>query len=293
MQTQAKIIADTVNPFGARITTFEVVAPRFLLAEVNTHRVIAKSAASSRAIPVEKRIAMVNDAPFVPLAFGKNKRGMQADEVLDHDENTRAREVWLAAANAAAGYAKQLAELGVHKQHANRLLEPFVYYTGVMTSTEWDNFFNLRTHPDAQPEFRDLAMKMLDVYASSRPVEGHIHLPYVGREIILRNDPTTAYNISAARCARVSYNTFDGKPSTPEKDNELCEQLIASGHLSPFDHPAVSDDLYRDEARNATYWLRPADHRHNWGWIPSRVDIERQKGWVCARESFAPINYFK
>lgn len=293
MQTQATIIADSISAIGARITTFEVVAPRFLLAEVNTHRVIAKSAASSRAIPVEKRIAMVKDAPFVPLAFGKNKPGMQADENLDDQQTAEARAIWIAAAESAAVFAKCLADLGVHKQHANRLLEPFVYYTGVMTSTEWDNFWKLRTHPDAQPEFRDLANQMLDVYNKSTPVETELHLPYVDRETLNSVGPYDAYKISAARCARVSYKTFDGKLSTLEKDVELCQQLVSSGHLSPFDHPAVADGVYVDDLRNGIFWQKPSQHRHNWGWIPCRVDIERQQNWQCARDSHAPLRLKK
>jgi thymidylate synthase ThyX len=289
MQTAAKIIADTVNEYGARITTFEVVAPRFLLAEINTHRVIAKSAASSRAIPVEKRIAMVKDAPFIPLAFGKNKPGMQAEETLEDSKNEAARAIWRAAADSAAAYAKLLADLGVHKQHANRLLEPFVYYTGVMTSTEWSNFFHLRTHPDAQPEFRELAIMMKGLYETNAPTLGALHLPYVDVSTQNTTDPDTCYKISAARCARVSYKTFDGKISTPEKDIQLCDDLIKAGHLSPFDHPAVSDHASFDKINYGWYWHKPSHHRHNWGWIPSRVDVEAQQGWTCARNSYGRI----
>jgi thymidylate synthase ThyX len=293
MQTAAKIIADTVNEYGARITTFEVVAPRFLLAEVNTHRVIAKSAASSRAIPVEKRIAMVTDAPFVPLAFGKNKPGMQADENLDDLKNEEARLLWLAAAKSAAVYAKGLADLGVHKQHANRLLEPFVYYTGVMTSTEWSNFFTLRTHPDAQPEFRELAVIMKTLYDTNRPTKAGVHLPYVDLSTQMTTDPATCRMISAARCARVSYKTYDGKVSTPEKDIELCGDLIKAGHLSPFDHPATSDHASFDHQNYGWFWHKPSHHRHNWGWIPDRVEIEAQQGWICARNSYGRIEGFE
>lgn len=289
MQTQAKIIADTINSYGARITTFEVVAPRFLLAEVNTHRVIAKSAASSRAIPVEKRIAMANDAPFVPAAFGKNQPGMQAEQTLDEENNAKARQIWLQAAKAAAGYAGKMAQLGVHKQHANRLLEPFVYYTGVMTSTEWQNFWTLRTHKDAQPEFRELALQMLDVYKASQPRKYTHHLPYTD-DCPDDMDLYDKFAVSSARCARVSYKTFDGKVSSLDKDLQLCEDLIASGHLSPFDHAAVSDNVRWSGEKQAYFWMNPVSHRHNWGWIPYRVEVENQKGWNCARNSFAPIS---
>lgn len=213
---------------------------------------------------------------------------MQADENLTGEEAEEARKIWLSAAKAAAGFARKLANIGTHKQHANRLLEPFVYYTGVMTSTEWDNFWKLRTHADAQPEFRTLATQMLEIYDASRPKEDKFHLPYTDN-CPSYLDYTALFKVAAARCARVSYKTFDGKVSTVDKDIKLCDDLIASGHLSPFDHPGEADSVYYDFVREEVYWANPADHRHNFGWIPHRVSVERQKGMVCARNSYAPL----
>lgn len=293
MTTTAKIILDSISFDGARITTFEVEAPRFLLAEVNTHRVIAKSAASSRAIPVEKRIAMVKENPFVPKEFGKNKRGMQADELLDNASAANAVSLWRSAADAAASVAKALADEGVHKQQANRILEPFVYYHGVMTATEWDNFWFLRTHPDAQPEFQELAHIMKALYDASKPQVRKYHLPYAD-DLDLPLD--AAMKVSAARCARVSYRTFDGNISTLDKDLELCDQLISAGHMSPFDHPATADTTTMfnmasldSSPKYEKYWNNPGDHRHLWGWVPHRVAIEQEKGWQCKRNSYAPL----
>lgn len=294
MTTTAKIILDSINFDGARITTFEVEAPRFLLAEVNTHRVIAKSAASSRAIPVEKRIAMVKENPFVPKAFGKNKRGMQAEETLEQDAAEYAESTWRAAAESATIHAQGLVDAGVHKQQANRILEPFVYYHGVMTATEWDNFWHLRLHPDAQPEFQELAGIMKELYDASKPQLRKYHLPYADD---LADDYEVGFKVSAARCARVSYRTFDGNISTVIKDMELCEQLISAGHMSPFDHAATSDtssvfDMSKtldDPALLLRYWDNPGDHRHLWGWIPYRVEIEREREWTCRRDSYAPL----
>lgn len=292
MKTEAKIIADSINHEGARITTFQVTAPRFLLAEVNTHRIIAKSAASSRAIPVEKRIAMTINEPFIPSAFGKNKPGMQADELLSEDANNEATALWKAAAASAAQFAKALSQVGAHKQHANRLLEPFVYYMGVMTATEWDAFWELRLHPDAQPEFQELAKLMREAYDTSRPRVTRFHLPYTDDCADL--DLERSLKVSAARCARVSYKTFDGKASTVEKDIELCADLIAGGHLSPFDHQGITDVTYSEyhAESNTTrrFWENPEDHRQFWGWIPYRVQVENALGWKGARRnSYDPL----
>lgn len=290
-ETKARIIADSVSDEGVRITTFEVEAPRYLLAEVNTHRVIARSAASSRAIPVEKRIRMVEDHPYIPPAFGKNKPGMQADELLSDTDGYQAQAFWMQARDAAVSAAKNLKAVGVHKQQANRILEPFCGYTGVMTATEWDNFFKLRAHPEADPGFEILAKLMLKAYEESVPVESRNHLPYVeGYHTLRDSELSDARNVSAARCARVSYRTFDGQVSTLDKDRDLCTVLVASGHLSPFDHVATADTTSRSDT--GLWWANPCDHRHLYGWIPYRKIIEDKLGVVCARNSHAPIETY-
>ena len=282
MTVKAIVIADTFNKRvpSARITTFEIYAPRFLLAEINTHRVLARSAASSRAIPVAKRIEAVLEDPFVPNAFGKNKPGMQADETLGDFETELAQTVWRGAVTSAVTSAEILAKLKVHKQLANRLLEPFAHFYGVVTATEWDNFYKLRVSPEAQPEFKDLATAMQDAQAASCPREAKWHLPYnpdYGLDIDL------ALKVCSARCARVSYRSFDGKLSALEDDKRLCADLIAGGHMSPFDHCAVADNV------TAKSWDNPEWHRQFWGWIPYRVQIEQEQGYLGRRSSFAEI----
>lgn len=283
--TTAKIIADTVNPFNkaARITTFEVYAPRFLLAEVNTHGVLAKSAASSRAIPVKKRIEMVRDHGFVPKAFGKNKAGMQAAETLTDGEAARAEMLWRGATLDAVKWAESLEGTGVHKQHANRILEPFAYYHGVITATEWENFFKLRLHPDAQPEFQELAALMNEAMNASTPVKQAYHLPYVDLKDVTPDTLDRCFKISAARCARVSYKTFDGKLSTFEEDEALCKKLVESGHMSPFDHPASADAVVKEDGPFYS-WRSPEMHRRFWGWVSERAIMEDNAGIKSRRD---------
>lgn len=289
LSTTAKVVADTVGALPeARITTFEIYAPRYILAEINTHRVVAKSAQSSRAIPVKKRIEMVRSDPFVPAVFGKNRPGMQSTETIGDTASRRAEASWRIVLQAALEQAETLDAVGVHKQQANRLLEPFAYFYGVLTATEWDNFWALRCHVDADPAFEDLARKMHAAYLASTPREDAHHLPYcddVDRHIGTR----TLLNISAARCARVSYKTFEGKISTPEDDAELCQKLLGSPpHLSPFDHPAIRDTMYTVRS-GETYWSNPGEHRQFWGWIPYRAGIEKQLGVKCCRDSYDEI----
>lgn len=286
--TTAKVIADTANPneLSARITTFEVYAPRYLLAEINTHRLLSRCAASSRAIPVERRITMTMCEPWIPDVFEKNCKGMHSSEALDDADQEKAQKIWREAITDALWHARRLSKLGTHKQFANRLLEPFVYYHGVITATEWDNFWWLRKSEHADPGFRVLAEKMHEAYSASTPVVSGMHAPYVREEERAGLSNDQIFQISAARCARVSYLSHaTGKPSTVEEDLALCEKLMqpTGAHLSPFDHPSFDDGTNGTHTRR---WNSPVDHRQYWGWIPYRVLLEQALGIKCRRDSF-------
>ncbi len=287
MTVKAEVIEDSIGSHGARIITFQIYAPRFLLAEINTHGVIAKSTASSRAIPVKKRIEMVREDPYIPMEWGKNKPGMQHDALLETAAQDAAETEWRNATDAAVFRASKLADLELHKQYANRVLEPFAHCLTVLTATEWTNFFNLRMGKAAQPEFQRLAEQMWLAREASKPVDRWYHLPYASSLLGLYSIKQL-FEISAARCARVSYNTFDGKPSTPEADVELCEKLVKDGHMSPFDHAA-----YRDSEHASTdgyiYWSEPEKHGRFWGWKSNRLFVEQGLGHKSRRDSFAPL----
>lgn len=262
MGYSARIILDSISPAGVRLTTMEVTFPRFVLSEFNTHRVHSRNSASSRAVPTSKMIERVQSDPVFPVEWGKNKKGMSADEVINDDEQTRARELWLQARDAALTYAKQLSELHVHKQIVNRILEPFMWHTVIVTSTEWQNFFDLRCAPAAQPEIRTAAVLMRDVYEAGKPETvglGEWHLPLVQPDE-RSLDIETQKKISAARCARVSYLTHDGTRSI-DADITLYDRLKSEKHLSPFEHVATP-------ANDADF------HANFRGWIQMRKEIE-------------------
>jgi thymidylate synthase ThyX len=262
MAYACRILADSISPAGIRLTTLEVTFPRIVLAEFNTHRMLSRNSASSRAIPVEKQIARVETDPFVPIYWGKNQRGMTADAELTAAEQERAVEVWLNARDAAVIRARALLSIGVHKQITNRLLEPFMWHTVIVTATEWENFFALRCHPAAQPEIRCIAEMMQAAMAESWPRgigpggEGHWHLPLIDwdDEVDASIRPADLPKVSAGRCARVSYLTHDGKRD-PAADIELCERLMASGHMSPLEHvarPQVGPPIFEGNFRGWT-----------------------------------------
>ena len=260
---KASVIADSVHPeTGTRITTFELVYPRFIHSEFMTHRVFNRNASSSRAIPTSKFIEQVRNEPVMPSHWGKNQKGMQAFEELSEDQRSDAIFIWNQAASSAATYAEMLRRGQVHKQIVNRILEPFTHIRVVVTSTSWANFYGLRDHKDAQPEIRELAQAMRKAHEESTPKAlpyGQWHLPYIAhidrvgaynfckRNRITRDEPSDAevhgllLKVSAARCARASYNNFEGRPSTIEEDLGLFAKLVENQpiHASPTEHQAT------------------------------------------------------
>lgn len=271
---KASVIADSVHPeTGTRITTFELVYPRFIHSEFMTHRVFNRNASSSRAIPTSKLIEQVRNEPVMPSHWGKNQKGMQAFEELSEDQRSDAIFIWEQAASSVATYAEMLRRGQVHKQIVNRILEPFTHIRVVVTSTSWANFYGLRDHKDAQPEIRELAQAMRKAHEESVPsklIQGHWHLPYITtndrfaaydfckHNRITRDEPSGAevygllLKVSAARCARASYNNFEGRPSTIEEDLGLFAKLVENQpiHASPTEHQATPMNLSEKYVNN-------------------------------------------
>ena len=255
----ATVVADSVSPSGVRLTTIEVTLHRFVLAELNTHRVFSRNSASSRAIPVHKQVARVVDDPAVPIEFGANQPGMQAGAPLTGEDHDAALAAWLTARDEAVAAVGRLRELGVHKQVTNRLLEPFMWHTVIVTATEWDGFWEQRCSPLAQPEIRVAAEAMRAAFDASTPdpvALGEWHTPYL-REEDGDLDPETARQVSAARCARVSYLTHDGRRDV-EKDVELYDRLVTARppHWSPLEHVATPARPGEDPPGNLRGWAQ-------------------------------------
>lgn len=243
----AEIITDSISPDEIRLTTFKLVYPRFIHSELMTHRAFSRNAASSRAIPFHRMVEMIEKNPAMPVYWGSSQKGMQSGPEIDENKRGIAIDLWLYALKHAKDAAKSLDELGIHKSISNRLLEPFAHMTTIVTATEFNNFFALRAHPDAQPEFQELAYQMLEQYLNHIPTRlnyGEWHLPFVHQIGIFHPDLTMADLIktSVARCARVSYANF--KESSLEEDIALHDRLMNSGHWSPFEHVAQSTGLY-------------------------------------------------
>ena len=254
------ILADSVNPNGNRVTTFLLTYPRFIHSELMTHRAFSRNAASSRAIPIEKVIEQVRTNPAKPVRWGKNGKGMQDHGWYEVGSggHESSEQFWRDAAEDACHAADRLRSIGLHKQIVNRVLEPFVWMTTLVTASEWENFFSLRVHKDAQPEFQHLAYMMLKAYLGNVPVQkewGEWHIPY-GDKMPDGLDNPTRLKIATARAARVSYLTMDGSIDV-NKDIALHDSLSQNGHWSPFEHACQAGE--EGPAGNIVGWVQ---YRH-------------------------------
>lgn len=269
MSVNAKIIAHSCAPGAPDLITMQVRFPWWLLPEMNTHRVFSRNYGSTRAIPISKLIDEANNDPALPIKWTSHRPGMQGGDDISSEQIEWAEEAYLEARDHAVKGARVLLDLGIAKQNANRLLMPFIHVEGIITATDWDNFFDLRCHPDADPTMRALAEAMRDAIKASVPADPMIfkritgphaesksedswHLPYVGvddwRYAVDLLPPGGGYvfrilaMISAARCARVSYLRHDGSNPDIEKDLALAKRLLESKHMSPFEHQALAWD---------------------------------------------------
>lgn len=291
MTITVKIIADSVSPQGQRLTTFLLRYPRFIHAEFMTHKKISRNASSSRAIPSAKIIEDILVDPAMPVYWGKNMPGMQAREELDPENKLYASAHWLDARDAVIANVRGMLELGLHKQIANRALEPWMHINVLATGTDWAHIYDLRCHPDAQPEFQELGGLMRHGQSINQPnvlQPGEWHLPFAddaetrdqARRFLMHNRITRDLpgeqeivnllrKVSTARSARTSYLLHDGKASTVAEDLALHDKLVVSKplHASPAEHQATPDEL-----SNAPFLKYKHEELHGnlTGWIQHR-----------------------
>ena len=313
---KATVICDSISEQGVRLTTFEIEYPRIVMSEFNTMRAISKNSSSSRAIPVSKMLEHTKSINLKPIYFGSKKSGMQAGDELVGEDLQYAKSTWESALHSMVHSAKILDDCGVAKEVCNRLVEPFQLVKVVCTATDWDNFFNLRLHPDSDPNICMLAYKMYQAMQESKPIElkaGEYHLPYVEvdrwREelkyyvIETSFDDDQSYGmkyekyltleqaikLSAASCASVSYRT---EGMTLEKADKIFDMLIKAEvvHSSPLEHCAtpveekefcfdIPFDGSEVSYRESDSWQEGVTHRNRQGELCSG----NLRGWVQYR----------
>lgn len=277
----AKIIKDSINECGNRLTTFELTYPRCIHSEIMTHRMFSRNAASSRAIPVEKTLEAVRTNPFIPFHWGKNQSGMQAYNVLSETEEEICRDQWIEAGQAALKSVQLMTHTGLHKQIANRILEPWMFITVVLSTTSFKHFELLRNHEAAEPHFQYLTRLMSKSRQESTPTllrSGEWHLPYIYDEDIQTLGIEDLKKISTARCAAVSYVRQNEKKEYA-KDFALHDRLKNNGHSSPFEHvatPHIEIDYIDSGLAGGYYTTKPKQSANFLGWKQYRKEIPNE-----------------
>jgi thymidylate synthase ThyX len=298
MSIDVKVLADS-SCDGVRLTTLQLRYPRMIHAEVMTHRLFSRNASSSRAVPIKKVIAGIEADPAVPL-WTLNEPGMSG-KFADAATSDKASKVWLEALKDVTKHVERLIELGIHKQDANRLLEPFSHISVVLSSTEWDHFMNVRPKPDAQPVMQELAVRIREELVASKPLPKEYwkptarpqlaaawrsswHLPYVEpQELEELANPSAAVLeaartlatipnvedllpclVSASRCARVSYLNHEGERDLV-KDITLACRLLTSCHWSALEHQATP---------RADHGGRTSNFKKPWHQLRTHLEIQ-------------------
>lgn len=241
LQIKVRIIADSYEEFrSARLTTFELQYPSFIHPELLTHRVFSRNSESARAVSIDKRIEELENG-FLPI-FTSEQKGMVSEKcILDDNLEYELKTHWEGSREDSITTAWNFHYLEVHKQHCNRILEPYCLKRTILSGTDFCNFFDLRLHNDAQPEMWILAKLMYDEYMKQEKIqtlhEGEWHMPYTPENTKPSYDEI---KICIARCARVSYNTHN-KEFSDEAQIKLFDRLLENKHLSPFEHIAQVD----------------------------------------------------
>lgn len=243
MSFAVEIILDSISRAGDRIITLTARYPKYIHPEVLHHRDFSRGAPSNRARSTWTIIKEVWKNPVVPERWGKNTSRMQPKGELSGWRRWLARQLWLKARYVAIGLALALNKLGVHKELANRPLEPWQWMTLLITATEWDNFFYLRCHPEAQGECRKIAEMIRDARAASVPVIRDEHLPYIQPHEQTWSSELRV-QLSVGRCARISF-LKQGSGSELDADLKLYDRLSGSQpeHSGPFEHQAWAPSI--------------------------------------------------
>ena len=283
-QCKVEVIQYTKSPYNdTAIATLRCTYPRYIHSEVMTHRMFSRNSASSRATPTKVLLERIRSNPAFFTQLGINQSGMNASQVLDEKQAEEFKSEWLEMANLVADKVESWTEkYNLHKQVVNRILEPFMMTTTIITATEWDNFFMTRLAEGVEPTMYDLADCMLTALTTAKvfcdtqnqtySTIAHMHLPFVDIEEIQNEPLEDCVKHSVARCARCTImSNVTKEKSTLEEDSKLFYQLITAKptmHASPFEHQAVAT-----KSREAYFNLRG-------GWMSYRYFLENQSSFM-------------
>lgn len=258
---KSQIVLDSINPAGNRLTTWLLTYPRFIHAELMTHRVASRNSASSRAIPADKVIESVRENPACFEQVGRKNKGMQAQEVCTPEEYQQFHNAWFTLGAQALKFVEQWAPT-IAKQVVNRAVEPWMHMTVLFTMCNHSNFFGRRAHPAADPNFQVLAYGMLDKYLKSGPTcraWGAWHLPGIDEKSADGFTTTEKLKIATALACRASYSAFDDGISLDDAIR-IHDKGVKDRHWSPFEHSALAAPKHPlsnfDEDGRCSGWMQ-------------------------------------
>jgi thymidylate synthase ThyX len=277
---KAEIVADSINAAGNRITSMVVTFPRFILAELNTHRMFSRNSASSRAIPFEKMVKSVEENPFIPMAWQKDHKGMQGTKYFTEEESKTLRRDWLSCRNEVLAKAKELAEQGVTKQLCNRLLEPFMYHTVIITATDWENFFALRCPRYEIPNSRGFEGKQ---FRSRKNVINALdsHGGYPQSVSVAKTLPMVDWLLTNKGQAEIHMMTL------AEAMWDAFNESVPIGLIAGQWHIPFGDQIDLDKLKDSMFYDHSVEDENE------EADIERYKAMIatarCARISYTVV----
>lgn len=300
MKIKAEIVAHSVSPKGEEIMSVLVTMPRWILAELNTHRMFSRNSASSRAIPAEKMIKSIQKTPFTPVAWQKEHSGMQGFAYYSEEESLKFINNWKLLSKQAIENSQDLVDSGITKQISNRILESFMYHTVIITATEWNNFFAVRCpryvdnngkvfksrvdfiaeHPmgkqftdlkwrllnkaTAEIHMMDLAEAIWDAWGYSYPEElegGDWHMPY--KHQIFEQFGLTIKDIDAdliPYAAKIS-SIMAARTSYTVAGHDLTEWTVQK-YISKSDELSTAEPLHASPFEHAAQCMTDEEHSH-------------------------------
>lgn len=298
---RAVVVADSIYPGGKRLTSVQGTTERWILAEVNTHRALVKSSASSRAIPFEKQLKAIWDQPAMPHEYPREQSGMQGGEPLSESDRIDAETLWREVRRntwtTLGAYLKRHPDKAtrLHKQYLNRLIEPWLHHTMLLTGAAWENFFDQRCSPMAQPEIRDFAWEIRRAIDASEPQvlkPGQWHMPYITEEMRQEvPDEDSLARVSVGMSARTSYDNALAE-KTVEEQLALFDGLVSKMHWTPLEHVATpwpENIQWADEIRYGSLGENVVSLEHLArigplpGWRTMRTTVEAERGITTYR----------
>jgi len=241
----AKVIADSINRFGNRLTTFAVTHPRILLVDILKHRELSITTVSNPRLSEN-----VKANTYFPSAVIRSESTKEVDAEIED----RFRQEWLLGASVMCGIVETMDKMSISKRISSRLLESFQYVTSLITASELANFFSVACS-SPQHEMQALGFKMLAEYVNGLPDSADDHIPF-GNQMDYGLSSEEKKLVACARCSRIGYGALDAK-----EDLRLANELIHNKNFNPFEHVARAhiNDTFVGGYR---------------GWIPYRKQIQ-------------------